>query len=443
MPKMKMGVHLWLVLMLFSAPPAVGNAAEPYEPGAPTGEKVLKLEEAVRIALENHPTIKAAQEQIGAQEAVFKQQLGAYYPTLSLVNSYGTSKSGSDGGTNGPDLSARDAFSSQATLNMTLYDFGKREGNVQSARETVQATRYAYTTTANGVVLSVKLAYYAYLQAAALLRVREQAVKDQELLVNQARGFYEVGTRAKIDVARAEANFYSAQADLVTAQNNVQVALVTLKNAMGVPELPGVPQAEELAAAILRVSLEEARKTAFASRPELLQFEAQRKAQDQQIAAARRGHLPDFLLSANYGRRNTSSEGNTFPLQPTWQVQLNFNIPLFDGFRTTHRVEETLRNYYVIKNQEEQQRQQVALEVEQSYLNMAQAEGRIRANDAAAQAAKENFDLANGRYQVGVGSIIEVTDAETLYVTAQTNLINSRYDFKIAEAQLARAVGGQ
>jgi outer membrane protein len=447
----KTKIHLWLyvaaLLFLLLWLPQGSQAAEPSaaagQPAAPQ-EKALRLEDAVRIALENHPSIKAGQEQIGAQEAVLKQQLGGYYPTISLVNSYATANSTStDSGTDSTGPNGIDTFSSQANVSMTLYDFGKREGNVQSARDTVQATRYAYTTTANNVVLSVKQAYYAYLQAVALLRVREQAVKDQELLVNQARGFYEVGTRAKIDVARAEANFYSAQADLVTAQNNVQVALVTLKNAIGIPELPGVPQTAELTVIPPPVSLEDARKTAFISRPELLQFEAQRKAQDQQIATARRGHLPDFLVSANYGRRNTSREGDTFPLQPRWQVQLNFNIPLFDGFRTTYRVEQAVRTYYSVKNQEEQQRQQVALEVEQSYLNMVQAEGRIRANEAAEQAAKENFDLATGRYQVGVGSIIEVTDAETLYVTAQSNLINSRYDFKIAEAQLARAMGGQ
>ncbi len=443
----KTKIHIWLYVVILLWLPQGGKAAEPSAaPGqtgqaAATQEKVLRLEDAVRIALENHPSIKAAQEQIGAQQAVLGQQLGAYYPTISLNNTYSTSNSS---GSTSIDARAFDTYTSQATFSMTLYDFGKREGNVQSARDTVQATQYAYTTTANNIVFSAKQAYYVYLQAAALLTVREQALKDQQLLVDQSRGFYEVGTKARIDVARAEANFYSAQADLITAQNAVQVALVTLKNALGVPELPGIPRPEEIFVNQPPVSLEEAKKAAYAVRPEILQFEAQRKAQDQQIAAARRGHLPDFLFSANYGRRGTDRGGvDAFPLQTAWQVQLSLNIPIFDGFRTTNRVEQAVRTYYSVKDQEEQQRQLVALDVEQSYLNLGQAQGRVKSNEAAAQAAKENFDLANGRYQVGVGSIIEVTDAETLYVTAQSNLINSRYDYKIAEAQLAKAMGGQ
>jgi outer membrane protein len=132
---------------------------------------------------------------------------------------------------------------------------------------------------------------------------------------------------------------------------------------------------------------------------------------------------------------------NTFPLQPTWSVGLSFNIPIFDGFRTTNRVEETLHNYYNIRAQEEDRRQLIALEVEQSYLRVVETQERIKATESAARAAKENLDLAQGRYQVGVGSIIEVTDAETLYTDAQTTYIRTIYDYKIADAQLARAMG--
>ena len=138
---------------------------------------------------------------------------------------------------------------------------------------------------------------------------------------------------------------------------------------------------------------------------------------------------------------NDPSRPNTFPLQPTWSVQLSFNIPIFDGFRTTNRVEETLHNYYNVKAQEEDRRQLIALEVEQSYLRVVETQERILATDSAAKAAKENLDLAQGRYQVGVGSIIEVTDAETLYTDAQTTYIRTVYDYKIADAQLARAMG--
>ena len=210
---------------------------------------------------------------------------------------------------------------------------------------------------------------------------------------------------------------------------------------MGLKDLPEQPVTEDLSIVSTLLSLEQAKEDAFNARPELKSFEAQRKSQDQQIATARRGHLPDIIFDANYGRRNTSSDGNTFPLQPSWQVQLSLNIPIFDGFKTTNKVEETLHNYNSVRAQEEDRKQQVALEVEQSYLNMINTQERIKATQAAARAAKENLDLANGRYQVGVGSIIEATDAQALYTDAETSYVRTLYDYKIAEAQLQRAMG--
>jgi outer membrane protein TolC len=432
-----------ILAMLFPVASLAADTPAPVQPlplqtADPKAANILTLDEAVRIALDTHPNIKAANERIGAQQAVVGQQMSAYYPIITFNNVYRTTI---QAGTTATAANAFDFFSSLANFNMTLYNFGKREGAVQAARDTLDATGFNYKTTVDSVVLGVKQGYYAYLQARAIVQVRDETVKSRDLLVRQARAFYEVGTRARIDVARAESNLYTAQADLIAAQNAVQVAWVTFKNALGLRELAERPLAEEAIITTIPYTLDEAREIAYNSRPELKSFEAQRRAQDQTIAVARRGHLPDIIFDANYGRRNTSQEGNTFPLQPSWQAQLSLNVPIFDGFRTTNRVEETLRNYYVIKYQEEQQRQQVALDVEQAYLRLVELQERIKANEAAAKAAKENLDLATGRYQVGVGSIIEVTDAQTLYTDAQTTYIRALYDYKIADAQLIRAIG--
>jgi outer membrane protein len=459
---------LALAVMLITFLPALGYCADSQSPppqaatqlAQPKDPNVLTLDEALLTALANHPSLSAARERVAAQRAVLGQQVAAYYPTISETSQYRTT---TESGTTGiSSTGGFDFFNNQLTFNMILYNFGKREGAVQAARETLSATDHNYKTAVDAVVLGVKQSYYVYLGARAIVNVREDTVKSRDLLVKQTQAFYNVGTRARIDVVRAEANLYTAQADLIAATNAVQVAWVTLKNAMGVRELPERPLVEEAIMTTIPYTLEEAREIAYATRPELKSFEAQRRAQDQNIATARRGHLPDLILDANWRRSNVSNgtikgsclakvgdecvknanlHVDTFPLQPSWQVQLSLVIPIFDGFRTTNRVEETLHTYYVIKAQEEQQRQQVALDVEQAYLTLVQLQQRIKANEAAAAAAKENLDLANGRYQVGVGSIIEVTDAQQLYTDAQTTYVRALYDYKIADAQLTRAIG--
>jgi outer membrane protein TolC len=117
------------------------------QPSSPTG-KLLTIQDAVQIGLDNHPRIKSANERIGSQEAVLGQQMSAYYPTVNFNNRYITSQSGRD-------EHATESFSSLANFNMILYNFGKREGNVQAARETLNATKQDYATTTQDIILAI------------------------------------------------------------------------------------------------------------------------------------------------------------------------------------------------------------------------------------------------------------------------------------------------
>ncbi|HUC96848.1 MAG TPA: TolC family protein, partial [Candidatus Polarisedimenticolaceae bacterium] len=146
---------------------------------SPPQGKLLDIEDAVRIGLENHPRIRAARERIGSQEAILGQQMSAYYPTINFNNSYRTTNSpGTAGATSSNGI---DTYTSQANLNLTLYNFGKREGTVQAARETVDATREDFSTTTQDIVLSVKQAYYTYLTTQSLVRVSQETVRNREL----------------------------------------------------------------------------------------------------------------------------------------------------------------------------------------------------------------------------------------------------------------------
>ena len=134
------GILLTLVLAFYC--PFIAQAAEGPTPAAQpavqmnltkqaTDPNSLTVDGALSLALDNHPNVKAARERIGAQEAVLGQQMGGYYPTITFNNIYRTTI---QAGTTGTAANAFDFFSSLASFNMTLYNFGKREGTVQAAR---------------------------------------------------------------------------------------------------------------------------------------------------------------------------------------------------------------------------------------------------------------------------------------------------------------------
>jgi outer membrane protein len=446
-PRIQGSVFLALLCMTSPALCADTAGQPPQAPQAgsvqtqPTPSKGLSVTDVVQIALDNHSSVKSAQYQVNAQDAVVHQQMAAYYPNVTFNNSYRTANSSAAGGVSGSK--GFDTVSSTANASMTLYNFGKREGLVQSARDTLDATQYSYNTTANNVVLAVKQAYYGVLQANALLAVNEETVNDRQVTLRQTQAFYDVGSKPKSDVTQAEANLLLAQANLIAARNSVEVAWASLRNTMGVDDYPKEPLSDPLEVTPISLTLDEAKQSAFAARPELHQFDALLKAQDQLIAVARRNHLPDLLFNSTYGRQNQDLANNLFPLRPTWQVQLSFNIPIFNGFQTTYQVQQAMNNYFATKEQLRVQTQQVALQVEQNYLNLMTARDLVGANEAAVKAAKANLDLREGRYKVGYAAIVEVTDAQTTYTTAQTNYVNSLIAYKLAGAQLDNAMGQQ
>ena len=390
--------------------------------------KTLTLQQAEGMALENHPGIRAASERVKVQEAVLKRAKAGYYPTAGLRGSYENKPV-----TENPNAD-KNLFNTSGQVSWLVSDFGRREGGIRREQETLEARRFSERTSVEGVVFGVRRAFFDYLRAQALVRVEQDTVKDREALVRQAQGFFDVGTRPKIDVARAEASLFAAKAGLIGAQNGVRIAWARLKGAMGVTRFPERPVASDVNVRAPTLSLDEAVKGAFESRTEIKEFQSRLKAQQEAIEVVKRGRMPRLRFDGQYGRRWHND-------QDILSSVLTLEVPLFAGFTLKPEIERTVREYAVIKAQQEEQQQRIALEVEESYLNLAEAGERIKANEAQKKSAKENLELANGRYQVGVGSIIEITEAQVVNTRAQTDHIRSVYDHKLAEARLARAMG--
>ena len=407
------------LVLLWMIPAAHGQQSAP---------EMLTLQQAERMALEKHPGIRAANERIKVQEAVLSRAKAGYYPTVGVRGSYENRPATE--GTNAD----KDLFNTSGQVNWLVSDFGRREGTIRREEELLEARRFSEQTSVEDVVLRVRRAFFDYLRAEALVQVEQDTVKDREALVRQAQGFFEVGTRPKIDVARAEAGLFAAKAGLIAAQNGVRIAWARLKNAMGVTSFPERPVAADVNVQAPTLSLDDAVKAAFDSRHEIKDFQSRLQAQQEAIEVVKRGRMPRLRFDGQYGRRWHDD-------QDIISSTLTLEVPLFTGFTLKPDIERQVRDYAVIKAQQEEQRQRIALEVEESYLNLVEANERIKANEAQKTSAKENLELANGRYQVGVGSIIEITEAQVINSRAQTDHIRSIYDHKLAEARLARAMG--
>ena len=409
-----------------------------------TGE-TLTISRCLDIALAKNPSIIAALSTVEINRSRVGEARSGYYPQISATGAY--DKINPVPGTAAAPLGLRARFNQyqgNVSLNQTIYDFGKTSSSVDVSKFNLESSRFDLSTSQDAIILSVKQAYYGVLQAKRNRDVAADVIKQFQLHLDQAQGFYDVGTKARIDVIKAEVDLSNAKLNLINAENTLKISRVTLNTTMGVPNPPEYEIEDNLSFQQYAITLEDATARAFENRPDLQSIIAKRQAAEANISLASSGYYPVLSGTASYltaAQDIPPSQLTQSGLDRGWDVGVALTIPIFSGFLVSHQVAEARANLYVLKANEEALRQQILLDVRQSYLNLQAAEASISTADITVKQAKENLDLANGRYAAGVGSPIEVSDAFATYITAQATYTGALYNYKIAQASIEKAMG--
>lgn len=393
-------------------------------------DEVLSLERCVEIALKKQPNIIAAMNTVDINQSRVGQAKANYYPQIDLSSGYSKS-------TTVPSTSrSSDEYSSSVSLKQNIYDFGKTITRVEIQRLNLDSSRLDLENVSDQIVFNVKQAYYRVLQAKRNRDVAEEAVRQFEKHLEQAKGFYEVGTKPKFDVTKAEVDLSNAKLNLIKAESSLKITRVTLSNTMGVTGSPEYSLVDNLTFVRYDITLEDVLKRAYQQRADLASVIIKKKAAESSIDMSKKDYYPTLSGNAAYGR-----VGERFPLENSWNVGVTITFPVFSGFLTRYQVEEANANLNVLRANEESLRQVVFLDVQQAYLNLKDAEERIPTAELTVKQAEENLEIANGRYAAGVGNPIEVTDAEVSLSNAKTAYIQSLYDYKVARASIEKAMG--
>jgi outer membrane protein len=423
--------------------------------------EVLTLSRAVEIALATQPAILAARYSVKASEARVGEALSNYYPQVTGSASYlrikqapatvanTTVPAGGLGGSPGAaavansslspfNVGSYDLYTGSLNLSQVVYDFGKTSSQVKVNKLNSEASRFDLLNARATVVLNVKQGYYNVLQAQRNRDVAKESADQFQRHLEQARGFFEAGTKSRFDVTKAEVDLANAQVSLISAEDQVKLAIVALNNAMGFADAPGYKLEDVLLYTKFDLSFEDALAAAYAQRPDLLAQEKRTRASKESITLARKGYFP--VLTANGAYEYT---GFDFPLSAAWTYGLNLSIPVFNGQLTYYQELEARANFGTASANERSLRLDIYSQVQQGYVNLWDASERITASEASLRQAKENVDLANGRYDAGVGSPLEVTDAILAQANAESTYTAALRDYKTAQAVIEKAIGAK
>jgi outer membrane protein len=426
-----------------SSEPSITSPGQPTSKATSTGAdvmplRVLTLNQCIDIALKNNPTIRASMFGVDVNQSRVGEARSGYYPQVSASGSY--ARVHPQPNTVIFNTPAEfDQYLTGFSLNQTILDFGKISQQVDISKYNLESSRSDLNTTQDTITLSVKQAYYGVLQARRNRDVAADVLKQFQLHLDQAKGFYDVGTKARIDVIKAEVDLSNAKLSLINAENALKIAWVTLSNVMGTTDVPEYAIEDNLSFQKYAITSEEAMARAFENRSDLKSIVAKRQAAEANISFAQSGYYPVLSGFANYNWAGQT----TSSLDHYWNYGVQLTVPLFSGFLTQQQAAEAKSNLYILKANEDSLRQQVLLDVRQAYLNLQAAEASIATAELAAAQAKENLDLANGRYAAGVGSPIEVSDAFATYVAAQANYTGALSNYKIAQATIEKSMGAR
>jgi outer membrane protein TolC len=411
--------------------PLVTSAAEEIKPG-----ETLDLSRCIAISLKNHPTIKGAAGSLNASQSKISQARSGYYPQADLSSGYSRIHPSGTSGNLGSWNTSYDNYQGSLNLNGTILDFGKTSVQTDVQSLGAEAARADLDNTTSQVVLGVKQAYYGILQSMQSRDAYAQEVAQFRQHLDQAKKFYEVGTKPKTDVTKAEVDLSQARLNLLKADNSLRIARISLNNAMGVPDAPAYEVEDSTAYQDYPIDLATALSRGYEARPDLVSATAKREAAERSIDLARTGYYPVLSGNAGYGWT-----GQDFPLDKQWTVGAALNFPLFSGFLTRSQVEEARANLIVAKANEDNIRQGIRFEVEQAYYTLKNAREGIVLAEVSVEQAKENRELAQGRYEAGVGNSIEAADAVVLEINSKTANANALYYYRLSIANLERAMG--
>lgn len=397
--------------------------------------ELLTLDKVVAITRQNQPAILAAQGNVNASQSRVGQARAPYYPQINGSAGYNRlSPEGTFYGTT--DDTAYNRLATGIRADQMLYDFGKTTTQVEIRKTSLEAARSDLNAADDQAVFNAKLAYYNMLKVARDKEVALETVKQFEQHLEQAKGFFDAGVKPKYDVTKAEVDLSAARLVQIQVTNNLRLARVVLNNAMGLPDAPDYLLEDNLTFVPYTLPFDQALGLSLKNRPDLMALMLKKQAAQQSIDLARKGDAP--YLSGNAG---AAYSGNADTMDEGWSVGVALTVPIFNGHLTRHQIGEAQANADILAANVTTLQQTLHKEVQQSYLNLQEAEERISATKLATQQAEENSRIAAGRYNAGVGSPVEVTDADTLLVQAKANHIQALYDYRMAQTSIEQAIG--
>lgn len=464
-------IFILLIIFIFFVVKAI--AIDEIKPG-----DNLSIDDCIELAIKNSPQIEIYRQQINIQDFHKGQVKASYFPTIGASIGYDYGNIDTKYGANqNKNTSAR------VSLNQLIYSFGKVFSQIKMQKFYKIAAEFDLDNAILETSNNVRSAYYSVLAAKANVDIQKANVLVNERQFNRTKAFFDEGLVSKIDLVNEEVYLSDAKINLVNAENAYDNAIINLNNAMFIinsPEynientetfnfqnnfaevnlinvannktnLDGTlePKNAVLTTQVEKTeilenykfqnypyTLEESIEKAYQNRPDLLSMNATQNAVKEALSYSKKSYFPDLTGSVGYNFANNSYYSSNGLTLGAYLSTNNLNIA-----ETRLKIKENKAQLDIANQNVELIKKNIYFDVQSAYINMMQLEKNIPLIKTKVKQTLENYELADARYEVGLGNFIELQDAKENYNNAQREYVQTIYKYNIALVNLKTAMG--
>lgn len=406
----------------------------------------LDLEETIQRALLTNPSVKIAEYNRKAAKADYSAAKGARGISISLSHDSGRggyadyAMRSVNGGTGILTKGIGNSHSNSITASLPIFTGGELQGQIGQAKANYRSMLSAEEQAYNEMKETATTGYFNMLNATNMKALRQESVDRLQAHLDNVIAQYNVGIVARADVLRSEVELANAQQNYITASNEYDVAEATLNNIIGTPLGTTLLLKDRLQYEPYENDMAYCLAYSEQHRPELKQAEYAIDSAEAALVVARSGHMPKVYANAS---NNWGGNGSDWPGDDdeNWSVGVTASMNVFDSGVTWSKIHAAQENLAKAKESQRQIKDNVELEVRTDYLNLREAEKRITTTQVAVASAEEDYHIAVVRYQAGVGTNIDVMDAQEALTQAKTNYYQALYNYNTSKAALNTSMG--
>lgn len=447
----------------------------------PAKVNILSIEDCVDYALKHRHDLAASEDRIRIAESGIGQARSNYAPRLFANVNYNHGKMR---GTNSLGDSENN-LGFNVGISEMIWDFGKTTAKINMAQFNTLSAHYDHQFEELMVIYEVRINYFKVLMALANLDIYEQNVRINTLNYERTKAMFDEGLKSKIDVVNAEVNLTDAKIQVIDGQKTLETAMLELKDAMDYEEEAAfiVKNTENfgflkadyrekirnidntkpaqfvakknqdgmitLSSGIehndfikdykfepLTLSKSNAVEKALKERPDLKASRMVENVQEESLKAIKKSYAPEITADLSWGY-SKDSNGDSSP----FQVGAGIGLGSVNPYGIHYQIKEGEAYLDIAKHNINIAICDIFWEVQQNYVIMRQLERKIPLMNSKVKATLENFELADGRYSVGLSNYVELQDALTNYNKSQLNFVEAVFEYNVARETLLKSMG--